>query len=116
MATIAKPHNPFAHAWYVKINDENYYVINKWFLKTHPNVRLYKNGYCRFYLNQHGVFNLGMVEHNLKADHYDFGIELSFNDFVKYVLNEELYLPKPLNIDRLLTILKFIQNHEKFFT
>lgn len=43
MATIAKPHNPFAHAWYVKINDENYYVINKWFLKTHPNVRLYKN-------------------------------------------------------------------------
>lgn len=113
MATIINPNNPFAHAWYVEINDNTFDTINKWFLKFFPYTNLYKKGYCGFYLNRNNNFHIGMVEKQIKDDHYDFGIKLSFNDFVKYVLNEEPYLPKPLNINRLLTILNYINNYEK---
>jgi hypothetical protein len=114
MATTVKQNNPFAHAWYVEINDETYEVINKWW-KTQTSSSMYKNGFCGFCLNENLKLFLGHIkkEDLIKKEHYDFGIELSFNDFVKYVLNEEPYLPKPLNIDKLLIILNYINNYEK---
>lgn len=116
MATTVKQNNPFAHAWYVEINNETYEVINKWW-KTQPTGNLYYKGYCGFYLDRNLNLQLGVIRNDDsvkdKDGFYDFGIELSFNDFVKYVLNEEPYLPKPLNIDRLLIILNYINNYGK---
>jgi hypothetical protein len=116
MAITQTRHNPFAHAWYVEINNETYEVINKWW-KTQTTGGLYYKGYCGFYLDRNLNLQLGVITNNDlikdKDGWYDFGIELSFNDFVKYVLNEEPYLPKPLNIDRLLIILNYINKYEK---
>ena len=116
MAIPQTRHNPFSHAWYVEINDNTFDTVNKWW-KTQTTGGLYQKGYCGFYLDIKLNLQLGCIKNDDslkdKDGFYDFGIELSFNDFIKYVLNEEPYLPKPLNIDKLLIILNYIDKYEK---
>lgn len=118
MAIPQTRHNPFAHAWYVEINNNTFDTVNKWW-KTQTTGGLYQKGYCGFYLDRNLNLQLGVIANidviKDKDGWYDFGIELSFNDFVKYVLNENPCLPKRLNIDRLLIILNYIENHEPSF-
>jgi len=80
--------------WYIEITEENTDSVHKWYNKHWPKSLLEEGNLAGVYKNRNGKFQVGMldsIKSDKKADTYDFGNEISFNDFKKYILKEDVF-------------------------
>jgi hypothetical protein len=80
--------------WYIKITDENREVLNNWKIKQTWSDSLYA-GYTYDYVYSDGRGGPGWG-----------GVEITFDQFKKYVLKEEESQPISENLDYLIPLFK----------
>ena len=80
-------------AWYVVVTKENSQALASWRLGENADVRSFNGKIIGLSKNTHGEDISFSKEHNpvgaIKGDNYDFGQEITFDQFKKYVLFEE---------------------------
>jgi hypothetical protein len=82
-------------AWYVKVTDDNVDVLSRWRFGNDYNkldntklvgINKWFNKYNQIYKLEKGHNPYGVSS----SEDYDFGIEITYNQFLKYVLNQEI--------------------------
>lgn len=70
--------------WYIVVTEENQHVVSEWrFGNLYPNYKLDIGQIT-------GIYKDGSKQHNPRNSTEGFGIEISFDQFKKYVLNESI--------------------------
>jgi len=87
--------------WWVQATDENYDIINKWF-RERASCTANRHGKIGIYLNSSSALVYGNItKHDPpKASHYDFGEEITFEQFKQFILKEKFVLPEKWKVER----------------
>ena len=111
---VKEPEFVLPELWHIIITTENYEILSKYFSNNLPHSVLYTKGIMGFYKEN----KLGHTHTQIKGYDWDFGIEITFDQFKKYVLKEEIVkekviepLPQFKIIETIETITK-VENNE----
>ena len=83
---VKEPEFVLPKLWHIIITTENYEILSKYFSNNSPHSVLYTKGIMGFYKEN----KLGHTHTQIKGYDWDFGIEITFEQFKKYVLKEEI--------------------------
>ena len=76
--------------WFITLTNENYDIVNNWFESlTNSKSSAYRTGICGYYKNSQDKIYAGTTGGKSKESYFDFGDEISFEQFKQYVLKEE---------------------------
>ena len=111
---VKEPEFVLPKLWHIIITTENYEILSKYFSNNLPHSVLYTKGIMGFYKEN----KLGHTHTQIKGYDWDFGIEITFDQFKKYVLKDEIVekkviepLPQFKVIETIETITK-VENNE----
>lgn len=111
---VKEPEFVLPELWHIIITTENYEILSKYFSNNLPHSVLYTKGIMGFYKEN----KLGHTHTQIKGYDWDFGIEITFEQFKKYVLKDEIVekkviepLPQFKIIESIETITK-VENNE----
>ncbi len=98
--------NELPEKWFIRFNNEEQFkVLNKYFSKGLSRTIYEYTGNDRCFDNKFGYYGSS----NMASKYAE---EITFEEFKMHILKET---PQSTNINKLLTILKFINNHETSF-
>ena len=104
---VKEPEFVLPELWHIIITPENYKILSKYFLNKLPHAILYTKGIMGIYREN----RLGHTQGNIKGSDYDFGNEITLEQFKKYVLKEEIVVEE-VKVIELLPQFKVIETIE----
>lgn len=80
--------NKLPDIWWVKITNKNYEILNLWWKKNYQSELKYTSGITGIYRNSSGLNVCGKTSGNTKGGGFDFGNEITFEQFLHFELGQ----------------------------